>query len=75
MIVREEVIEVIQCTDDAGNTYFVSLIQEYVDTSTLAGRRETPGMRRLELPDGSKVNARGENTFQIVRNGQTIRRV
>jgi hypothetical protein len=58
-----------------GTRYDVLDIQEYVDASDKDGASWIPGMKRLELNDGSPVNYIDENTFEILRSGLRIRRV
>ena len=59
---------------DDGVSYIVDEYQEYVDAGTKDGDEWIPGMKFLELSDGSKVNYIDENTFEIVRSGITLRR-
>ena len=57
-----------------GRSFVVDEYQEYIDAGSKDGDDWIPGMKFLELGDGSKVNYIDENTFEIVRSGIILRR-
>lgn len=56
-----------------GRRFVVNEYQEYIDAGTKSGDDWIPGMKYLELSDGSKVNYLDENSFQIVQTGMILR--
>ncbi len=60
--------------DDQGNRYAIVEYQELIESQALGRPPEwIKGMKRLELDDGSPVNFKDENTFEIVMSGVTVR--
>ena len=57
-----------------GRSYVVHEYQEFIDAGTKDGGAWVPGMKYLELSDGSKVNYIDEDTFKIVGTGTILRR-
>jgi len=60
---------------DDGRSYVVHEYQEFIHAGTKDGDDWIPGMKFLELADGSKVNYIDDNTFKIVRFDTTLRRL
>ena len=60
---------------DDGRTYIVDEYQEFIDVGTKDGEDCLPGMKYLQLADGSKVNFVDDDTFKIVRSGTILQRV
>jgi hypothetical protein len=59
---------------DDGTEYVVYEYQEFLDASTYDGEKWVPGLKWLELNDGSKLNHIDDDTFKIVRSGTIVRR-
>jgi hypothetical protein len=59
-----------------GTEYEVIEIQEYDERRTINGEWiRIDGFRRLELDDGSFVNRKDAETFEIVSTGEIIRKI
>jgi hypothetical protein len=70
----EKLIAIHAMRGDDGNDYTVHEYQEYLDASTLDGEDRVPGLKRLVLPDGGRVNHIDDDTYKIVRSGVIVRR-
>lgn len=71
----EKVIATHRMRADDGTFYEVDEIQEFISSHSLSGSEKwVPSLKRLELSDGSHVNHIDDNTFEIVRSGEIIRR-
>lgn len=55
-----------------GRTYTVQIWRHHIDTSTLAGRSTTPGLKSARLADGRALNYIDPDTFEIVATGERI---
>ena len=65
-----------ECRDQDGNSYTVIRYEGVVPAPTSSDPNATiPGMRRLALAEGKRVNYLGGTTFRIVQSGKTIRKV
>lgn len=64
----EREIDRFECADEEGYIFTVIEIQEYVSGGI-------PGMRRLELDDGSTVTTVDDNTFRVIPTGKLIKRI
>jgi hypothetical protein len=72
----QKLIDRIQCTDDDGTPYIVEKWQDQIPAGHMDDPNATiPGMNRLKLSSGGKVNFRDENTFEVVQTGVVLRRV
>lgn len=69
-------IDEFEARDDNGNTYTVTEYQEFIESRTINRPVEwIPGLKSLELDDGSKVNFIDDNTFKIVATDTIIHRI
>ena len=59
---------------DAGASYVVYEYQEFVDAGSKGCDDWIPGLKYLDLGNGSRVNFVDENTFKIMRSGAVLRR-
>lgn len=73
--VWQELTRSIECVDDDGGRHLVDEYQEVRETSDLSGTHVLRGLKDMRLRGGGPVNFIDENTFRIVRTGQTIRRI
>ena len=70
MIDHIEHIETHHCTGSDGQEYTVLVLQEFIDASTLNDPDAIePGLRQLQLSNGSPVNFVEENKYKIVQTG------
>ena len=58
-----------------GSDYTVYEYQQFIDASSYDGEKWIPGMKYLELDDGSRVNHIDDDTFKIVQSGIILKRV
>lgn len=73
---QPRLVEEFQAISDAGETYEISVYQDFIDGGTLDKPTNwIPGMKKMLLQDGGHVNWIDDNTFKIVSSGETIRRV
>ena len=72
----EKLIDRIKCTGDDGNEYIVEHWQSQVPAGHMDDPHATiPGMNRLRLSSGGKVNIGANDTFEIVQTGVILHRV
>jgi hypothetical protein len=63
-----------KATREDGSIIQVEEYQEFIDVTSFSdsAKRWAPGMKRLELEDGSAVNFIDERTFEIVESGERL---
>lgn len=66
----DELIATHHMRDADGRVYLVEEIQEFVGNPA----ERIKGLKRLQLPDGTKVNFIDPDTFEIVITGTILRR-
>jgi len=71
---REELIRKFDAVDERGNVYTITKLAEYALVETSDESEWEEGLHRLELEDGSAVNAVGD-FFQVVDSGLVLREV
>lgn len=72
----EKEIERFEAESDDGTIYTVVIIQEYRDASSMSNPNSwVPGLKRLELLDGSAVNSLDSKTFKVVATDEIIRKI
>lgn len=73
---HEEEIERFGVETENGDSFTLSLIQEYRTISTISGgRQRIAGLRRYDVWGGGHANYVDERTFKIVATGEMARRV
>lgn len=73
----ERELERFECQDDGGRRYAIVAYQQFTAFKPMSGAsRWVPGLKRLELADGSSsVNYIDEQHCKIVATGTVVRRV
>ncbi len=73
----ERRIETFDAAKVCGVRVTVNVFQEFVEATAMGdtARQWIPGMKRMELGDGSPVNYIDANTFKIVETDEIIRKV
>lgn len=60
---------------DTGERFIVHEYQEFLEVRTKTGIDHIPGMKKLQLADGTAVTPIDEDTFKVVPTGVFLRRV
>ena len=63
---RQVLAQTFSAKDDEGNQYTIDMYVNMVDTSTLDGRSERPGLKEFRTRNGRRVNWRGKGEYEIV---------
>ena len=60
---------------DAGREYSVTVLQEYIDTSSFDGPSQTEGLKSFRLTNGWAANYIDAETVKIVETDEIARKV
>jgi hypothetical protein len=73
----EREIERFEAQTENGTVLTVVIFQEFVDATAMGdtAQRWIPGMKRIELDDGSPLNFIDNKTFRLVLTDQIVRRI
>lgn len=70
---RNELVERIPTRGEDGRTVLVEIWQEFVESSAMGRDPEwLPGLKAAILADGTKVNYRGDGSYQVVQTGEKL---
>lgn len=73
-MVKEDLIDSFWLYGKNGRKHRAHTYQERIDTSSMSGRSSIPGMKVCRLNDGSPLNYKDENTYEIVTTGEIVTR-
>lgn len=72
---RRAITERFKVRTESGSVLEIAKVQEYVDTSTLEGRSETPGLASYDVVGGGHANRLSDGRFKIVATGELATRI
>lgn len=64
-----------RCVDADGKQHVVIEYQEMIESRSMQGASELPGMKFLRDSRSREVNAKDEATFEILATGQVLRKL
>jgi hypothetical protein len=72
-----DVLERFRVRADDGTVYDALILQERIRSRSIDESRDTyiPGMKEARLVGGGSMNVLDEDTYEIVRTGERVRRI